>query len=104
MLYSKDTIKVLATACKKLPDIENEIALNILGFIDCIHLNKQDFVTSSYKSEYYGNLSMCFLKSENQVAGLVHVEIKNEHRMIDYLFTDKGFDRIDDLLGLNNQK
>ena len=104
MLYSKDKIKTLTAAYKKLPDIEDEIALNILGFIDCIHLNKQDFITSSYKSEYYGNLSMRFLKSENQVAGLVHVVIKNEHRIIDYLFTDKGFDQIDDLLALNNQK
>jgi hypothetical protein len=46
---------------------EEEIDFNILNFIHCIHLNKQDFYSERFDSKLYGEIEMTFKKSHRFV-------------------------------------
>ena len=78
--------------------IEDQIKFNILNFIQTIHLNKQDFIHASIKSNFYGKLPMAFRKKAGQVVGLITVKIDGEERV--YIFDDRGYELLDDLLDL----
>lgn len=77
---------------------EEEIAFNILNFIHCIHLNKQDFYRESFDSQYFGDLEMTFTKSGCCLIGHCSVVVKRENRVIDYLFTENGFELLQDIV------
>ncbi len=78
--------------------IEDQIKFNILNFIRTIHLNKQDFVQESFGTEFYGELPMTFRKKAEQVMGLITVKTGDDERT--YVFNDRGYELLDDLLRL----
>ena len=76
---------------------EDEVKFNILNFIDTIHLNRLDFIAESFRSDYYVDPPMTFRKEAGQVIGIVTATIDGkEHR---YVFTDQGYEALDELLG-----
>jgi hypothetical protein len=78
--------------------LEEQIKFNILNFIRTIHLNELDFIESSFRSEFFGELPMTFMKNTGQVMGLITATINGEVRK--YIFNDKGYEPIEDLLDL----
>jgi|GEM_PF-770704 len=88
--YSKNQIKKLS--------IEEEININILNFIHTIHLNKQDFYASEFGSKYFGDLEMSFNKKADCLIGHCRVQIKQDSRIIDYLFTENGYELLSDIM------
>lgn len=78
--------------------IDERIKVNILNFIRAIHLNRQNFIKSSYESEYFGELPMTFKKNAGQVMGLITASVGGEVRK--YVFTDGGYESLEDLLVL----
>ena len=78
--------------------LEEQINLNILNFINTIHLNKLDFIETTFDSEYFGELPMTFKKDSGQVMGLITATINGDVRK--YIFNDKGFEALEDLLKL----
>jgi len=75
---------------------EEEIAFNILNFIHCIHLNNQDFYSQEYNVNFFGDLEMTFKKSEGSLIDHCQAIIKKENKVIDYLFTENGFEQLKD--------
>ncbi len=82
--------------------VEDQIKFNILNFTRTIHRNKQDFIQESYGTEFYGELPMTFKKKAGQVMGLITVKIEGEERT--YIFNDRGYELLDDLLQLKELK
>ncbi len=76
----------------------NNNQLNQLNFIRTIHLNEQDFIQEFYGTEFYGELPMTFRKKSGQVMGLITVKTGDEERT--YVFNDRGYELLDDLLEL----
>lgn len=98
MRYSEIELKRLFNKGHENLTTEEEIIANILNFISCIHLNKQNFYSASFNSQYYGDLEMDFQKPGNCLIGHCHVEIKNEGRVLEYLFTENGFELLQDVV------
>ncbi|HPF17794.1 MAG TPA: hypothetical protein P5107_12735 [Thermotogota bacterium] len=96
MKYSKIVVKKMLKTANLSP--EEKIQFNILNFIRTIHLNGLDFIESSFGSEYFGELPMTFQKKPGQVMGLITATINGEVRK--YVFNDKGYEKLDDLLEL----
>lgn len=71
MKYSELELKKMIK--RGIDSIEDEIKFNILNFISTIHHNKQDFIESSYNSEYFGDLGMTFKKKPGQIFGVINV-------------------------------
>ena len=99
MKFSKSEIRRLRKI--KNRTIEETIQIDILGFIETIHSNKQNFIDEMYDSEYFGDLGMTFKKKSGGVMGVINVNIKNEDREVVYIFNDQGYESLDDLLELN---
>jgi len=78
--------------------LEDKVKFNILNFIRIIHINNQDFIESSFGSEFFGELPMTFKKNPGQVMGLITATIDGEVRK--YVFNDKGYEELDDILEL----
>ncbi len=78
--------------------IEEEISINILNFINTIHLNKQNFYISKFSTKYFGDLEMTFDKEAGCLIGHCRVVIKKENREIDYLFTENGYELLSDVV------
>lgn len=98
MIYSELELRKMVNIDLKNLSIDEEIKFNILNFINCIYLNKQNFIHSSYDTEYLGNLSMVFKKKPGQVFGLVRVIVKDEGRKMEYIFNEKGYELLDDIV------
>ena len=81
--------------------LEDTIKLDILSFIRTIHSNKHDFIDESYDTEFFGDLGMSFKKKSGQVMGLITVNIKSEDRKLIYIFNERGYELLDDLLELD---
>lgn len=79
-------------------NLEDQIKYNILNFIWTIHLNKLNFIESSFGSEFFGELPMSFKKKPGQVMGLITATLNGEVRK--YVFNDKGYEKLDDILEL----
>jgi hypothetical protein len=77
---------------------EEEISINILNFIHAIHLNRQDFYNSLFATKYYGDLEMAFNKESGCLIGHCRAIVKNENRVIDYLFTENGYELLSDVV------
>lgn len=99
MKYSTSEINKLWKIEDK--NIEEIINLDILNFIRTIHSNKHDFIDESYDAEFFGDLGMSFKKKSGQVMGLITVNIKSEDRKLIYIFNEKGYELLDDLLELD---
>ncbi|ENH96255.1 hypothetical protein J416_11782 [Gracilibacillus halophilus YIM-C55.5] len=96
MKYSENAVKKLLQA-EEL-SLEDQIKVNILNFIRTIHLNRQDFIQSSYDSKFFGELPMTFQKKEGQVMGLITAKVNGEVRK--FVFNDQGYDALEDILTL----
>ncbi|NLC66587.1 MAG: hypothetical protein GX752_06580 [Clostridium sp.] len=81
--------------------LEETIKLDILNFIRVIHSNGHDFIDAFYDAEYFGDIGMTFKKMSGQVMGIITVNIKSEGRKLTYIFNDKGYELLDDLLELS---
>ncbi len=101
MNYSKLELKRISKLENK--DIEDHIKFNIINFIHTIHLNKQDFVGSTFNSEFFGDLGMTFQKNPGQIMGLIRVKVNGEGKERLYIFTKDGYELLDDLLALKDQ-
>jgi len=77
---------------------DEEIAFNILNFIHCIHLNKQDFYRESFNSQLFGDIQMTFQKDADSLIGHCLVNIKKDEIVLDYLFTENGFEFLLDIV------
>ena len=77
-------------------NLEDQIKYNILNFIWTIHLNKLNFIESSFGSEFFGELPMSFKKKPGQVMGLIIATLNGEVRK--YVFNDKGYEKLDDMI------
>jgi hypothetical protein len=77
---------------------EEEIGLNILNFIRCVYLNNQDFFRESFDSKYFGDLEMTFKKDSESLIGHCRAFIKNEYKIIDYLFTENGYELLNEFV------
>lgn len=98
MRYSEIELQRIMNKGFKNITLEEEITFNILNFIHCIHLNKQDFYRESFNSQLFGNLEMTFKKSGCCLIGHCRVIIKNQNRIMDYLFTENGFELMQDVM------
>ncbi len=98
MRYSEIELKRLLNKGHENLTTEEEIAANILNFISCIHLNKQDFYSESFSSQYYGELEMDFQKKANCLIGSCRVHIKKQDKILFYLFTENGFEELRDVV------
>ena len=96
MKYSEIELKRMLKAGDL--SLEDQIKFNILNFIRTIYLNEQDFIKSSYGTEFYGELPMTFRKNPGQVMGLITATINGEVRK--YVFNDKGYESLEDLMDL----
>jgi len=96
MKYSEIEVKRMLKADDLC--LEDQIVFNILNFIRTIHLNRQNFIESSFGSEFFGELPMTFKKNPGQVMGLITATIDGEVRK--YVFNDKGYEPLEDLLDL----
>jgi hypothetical protein len=96
MKYSEIELKRMLKAGDL--SLEEQIKFNILNFIRTIYLNEQDFIKSSYGTEFYGELPMTFRKNPGQVMGLITATINGEVRK--YVFNDKGYESLEDLMDL----
>ena len=88
MKYSEIEVKRMLKA--RDLNLEEQIVFNILNFIRTIHLNRQNFIESSFGSEFYGELPMTFRKNSGQVMGLITATIDGEVRK--YVFNYKGYE------------
>lgn len=91
MIYSEIELKKMS---KKNLSAEEHIKFNILNFIRTIHLNKQDFINTSYGTEFYGEIPMTFRKKEGQVIGFITARVDGELKK--YVFNDQGYESLDD--------
>ena len=96
MRYSELEVKRLLKMSEEL-SLEDQVKVNILNFIRTIHLNEQDFIASSFDSQFFGELPMTFRKKEGQVMGVVIAMVNGKKQM--YLFTEDGYERLEDILG-----
>lgn len=96
MKYSEKEVKRMLKADEM--HLEDRIKFNILNFIRTIHVNKLNFIESSFGSEFYGELPMTFRKNPGQVMGLITANINGELRK--YVFNDKGYEPIETLIDL----
>lgn len=96
MKYSEIEINRLLKS--KDLSLEDQVKVNILNFIRMIHLNEQNFINSSFGSEFFGELPMTFQKKAGQVIGIITATVNGEVRT--YVFNDKGYEELVDLLKL----
>ncbi len=99
MRYSTTVINKLWKIEDK--SLEETIQLDILNFIRTIHSNGHDFIDEFYDAEYFGDIGMTFKKKSGQVMGIITVNIKSEDKKLTYIFNDKGYELLDDLLELS---
>ncbi len=97
MRFSELELKRIIDRGYKNMTTEEEIVFNILNFIHCIHLNKQDFFSESFNSQYFGDLEMTFKKSGCCLIGHCQAIVKKESRIVDYLFTENGYELLQDV-------
>jgi hypothetical protein len=94
MQYSRMEIQRLMNKGSKNMTIEDEIHINLLNYIDCIHLNKQKFNYESFDSKYFGDLEMTFKKDPSCLIGHCRTIDKKMNIVYDYLFTENGFEKL----------
>ncbi|GAE31794.1 hypothetical protein [Halalkalibacter hemicellulosilyticus] len=100
MKYSEVEVHKLMKA--KGLSLEEQIRASILNFIRTIHLNNQNFIETSYRSEFFGDLPMTFQKEQGQVMGLITAKVNGEVRK--FVFNDQGYEEIEMLLQLIEEK
>ena len=77
--------------------VDDVISIDILNFIRTIHLNKQDFYSARFDTQYFGDREMTFKKEANCLIGHCRVSFKDEDKVIDYLFTENGYELMSEI-------
>ena len=98
MLFSEAELKKMVENGLKNLTIEEEIKFNILNFIQCIRLNKQNFYKASFDSKFLGDLEMTFKKEANCLIGHCRVVVKKEDMIVDHLFTENGYECLSEVI------
>lgn len=98
MLYNEIELKKLMKRDINLLSREEIIKIDILNFIRCIHLNEDDFYANRYDSKYFGDVEMIFRKEANSLIGHCRVVVKNENRVMDFLFTANGYELLSEIV------
>ncbi|TCP28982.1 hypothetical protein EV207_11315 [Scopulibacillus darangshiensis] len=98
MRYNEIDLRKLLKKEFETLSLKEQIEVNILNFIRTIHVNHQDFYTSSFDSKYHGDLEMAFKKDADRVIGHCRILVKNDDITLDYLFTENGFELLEDTI------
>lgn len=98
MRFSELELKRMIDKGFKNISVDEGIKFNILNFIHCIHLNQQDFYSSRFDSQMFGDVEMTFMKDTGSLVGHCRVVVKRENRVIDYLFTENGFELLQEVI------
>lgn len=98
MLFDEAELKKMVKNGFEKITVEEEIKFNILNFIQCIHLNKQNFYETRFDSKLFGDLEMTFKKDGNCLIGYCRAVIKKENRVVEYLFTDGGYEELNQII------
>jgi len=98
MRYNEFALKKLMK--KEFDDLslDERIAVDILNFIHIVYLNKQDFYSARFDTQYFGDVGMTFTKQANCLIGFCRVSLKAEDKVIDYLFTEHGFELLNEIV------
>ena len=78
--------------------VDELISIDILNFIRTVYLNKQDFYSARFDTQYFGDRVMTFQKEANCLIGHCRVSFKDEGKVIDYLFTENGYELLSDVV------
>jgi len=73
------------------------ISIDILNFIRTIQQYKQDFYSARFDTQYFGDLEMTFKKEASCLVGHCRVSFKGEDKVIDYLFTENGYELMSEI-------
>lgn len=98
MKFNEIELKKLTKKGIDALSVDEKISINILSFIRTIHLNKQDFYSAVFDTQYFGDIEMSFRKDPNCLIGHCRVVDKSENTTIDYLFTENGFELLSDVV------
>lgn len=82
--------------------VDEVISIDILNFIRTIYLNKQNFYSARFDTQYFGDREMTFNKEENCLIGHCRVSFKDEGKGIDYLFTENGYELLSEICNIFN--
>jgi hypothetical protein len=77
--------------------VDETISIDILNFIRTVYLNKQDFYSARFDTQYFGDREMTFKKKANCLIGHCQVSFKDEGKVIDYLFTENGYELLSEI-------
>lgn len=80
--------------------VDEQSSIDILNFIRTIHLSKQDFYCARFDTQYFGYREMTFKKEANSLIGHCRVSIKDEDKVIDYLFTENGYELLSEICNI----
>lgn len=95
MMYSELSLRRMLKKGVDNLSSEELVKFNILNYIHMIHLNKDDFINSRYKSRFFDKTKMFFSKDPGQIFGRIFCQSDNEKITI-YLFNEQGYEEIDD--------
>lgn len=98
MIFSELELRKMVNSGLKQLSVADEIKFNILNFISCIHNNKQDFIGSTYNSQYYGDLEMAFCKKPGSLFGICRANVKKENLALTYIFNEQGYELVEDIM------
>lgn len=101
MRYSELELKRIIDKDSNNMTDTDAINFNILNFIHCVHLNKQDFYKASFDSQYFGDIEMTFKKNPFSLIGHCRVNDKKNEVVQDYLFMENGFELLDNIIKTN---
>jgi hypothetical protein len=92
MLYSDLAFNKMMGRGHLCFDVDDHIAFNILNCIRRMRLAGQDFYTASCDFRLCGRIELTFMKDRNSLVGYCRAEIKDQGRVVKYIFTEKGFE------------
>lgn len=98
MKYNEIELKKLMKKDIDALSVDEQISINIFNFIRTIHLNKQDFYSAVFATQYFGDIEMTFKKEANCLIGHCSININEEGKMREYLFTENGFELLQDVV------
>lgn len=93
MMYSELSLRRMLKKGVDNLSKDELLKYNIMNYIRMIHLNKDDFVASRYKSRYFDGLKMYFCKEAGAIFGKIYC-YWNETDIRVFLFNDFGYDEI----------
>ncbi|MDD3051404.1 MAG: hypothetical protein PHR06_09680 [Candidatus Cloacimonetes bacterium] len=97
MKYNELEIKKMMKKGSDNLSVDELISIDILNFIRTVYLNKQEFYSARFDTQYFGDREMMFKKEANCLIGHCRVSFKDEGKVIDYLFTENGYELLSEI-------